>query len=389
MKEDRTEKATPRKKKESRKEGQVARTQELGAWITVAVLGLALPWLLQRETDSLAVLMSGSLRSIENPDVSTASAVLVTGAKHAFLATILLGGVVLAISVLTAVAQGGFFVATKAAKPSFKKLSPKQGLKRMLGAQAWWNAAKMLVKSSVVAVFVYQAVIELMPLLGGVVPMDAVLGATGHTVMGLLRAVAIAGVVMAGIDYAVQKVRTTRQLRMTKQEVKAEHKQSEGDPLVKSAIRGRQLAAARQRMMADVEQADVVLVNPTHVAVALRYDAERGAPRVVARGMGEVATRIRERAAEHGVPMVRDVALARALHRSTQVGQEIPIVLFEAVAQVLAWVMSRSGPGAASAARPASSSSAPVQTVHPSPRLPAPLPEVPRRAPSGRVLGGR
>jgi flagellar biosynthetic protein FlhB len=387
VKEDRTEKATPRKRKESRKEGQVARTQELGAWITVAVLALALPWLLEREMDALVLQMSGALRSIEDPDLSTASAVLRTGAQHAFVATVLLGGVVLLVTVLTTVAQGGLYVATKAAKPSLRKLSPKQGLKRMIGLEAWWNAVKMLLKSAVVAVFVHQAVVELMPLLGGMVPVDAVLGATGDTVMGLLRAVAAAGIVMAGMDYAVQRVRTERQLRMTKEEVKTEHKQAEGDPLVKSAIRGRQLAAARQRMMADVEQADVVLVNPTHVAVALRYDADRGAPRVVARGTGEVAARIRDRAAEHGVPLVRDVALARALHRSTQVGQEVPVVLFEAVAQVLAWVMSRSGPWGPAPRRP--SRPTPSATVHTSPRPPGPLPAVPRRAPSGRALTGR
>jgi flagellar biosynthetic protein FlhB len=133
---------------------------------------------------------------------------------------------------------------------------------------------------------------------------------------------------------------------MTKQEVKQEHKQSEGDPLVKGAIRSRQLAAARNRMMADVPTADVVLVNPTHVAVALRYEAERGAPRVVARGAGVVAQRIREEAAAHGVALVRDVPLARALHRSTVVGQEIPPELYAAVAQVLAFVISRRTSGA-------------------------------------------
>ncbi len=147
---------------------------------------------------------------------------------------------------------------------------------------------------------------------------------------------------------------------MTKDEVKQEHKQSEGDPLLKGAIRSRQLAASRNRMMAAIADADVVLVNPTHVAVALRYDPEQGAPRVVARGAGAIAARIRERAAEERIALVRDVPLARALYTSTRVGQTIPPELFSAVATVLAFVISRRTPGSHGrqpphAARPRSS----------------------------------
>jgi flagellar biosynthetic protein FlhB len=151
---------------------------------------------------------------------------------------------------------------------------------------------------------------------------------------------------MAAFDYAIVRRRMGKKTRMSKHEVKQESKQTEGDPLLKGAIRSRQLAASRNRMMADVPTADVVLVNPTHVAVALKYDADRGAPRVVARGAGVVAQRIREEAAEHGVPLVRDIPLARALHRSTVVGQEIPAELYAAVAQVLAFVISRRTAGA-------------------------------------------
>ena len=164
---------------------------------------------------------------------------------------------------------------------------------------------------------------------------------------GLLRTVAFAGLVMAAADYAFQRHRTGKQTRMSKEEVKQEAKQTEGDPLVKSAIRSRQLAAARNRMMQDVATADVVLINPTHVAVSLRYDPDRGAPLVVARGAGAVAARIRERAEESRVPLVRDVPLARALYSGCQVGQQIPAELFAAVAQVLAFVISRRATGTA------------------------------------------
>jgi flagellar biosynthetic protein FlhB len=208
------------------------------------------------------------------------------------------------------------------------------------------------------------------------VPISAVLEVVNDEVLGLLRTVAVAGLVMAAADYVIVRRRMGKKTRMSKHEVKQESKQTEGDPLLKGAIRSRQLAASRNRMMADVPTADVVLVNPTHVAVALTYDAERGAPRVVARGTGLVAQRIREQAAEHGVPLVRDIPLARALHRSTTVGQEIPAELYAAVAQVLAFVISRRSAGVGGG-------------EHRSPRRERELPSVPvagrRRRPASSV----
>ena len=141
--------------------------------------------------------------------------------------------------------------------------------------------------------------------------------------------------------------RVGKQIRMSKQEVKEEHKRQEGDPLVKAAIRGRQMEMARRRMMTDLAKADVVLLNPTHVAVALRYDPSRGAPRVVAKGAGAVAAKIREAAAGKRIPMVQDIPLARALHKSCDLGDEIPPGLYAAVARVLAFVMTLNAKGSA------------------------------------------
>jgi flagellar biosynthetic protein FlhB len=207
-----------------------------------------------------------------------------------------------------------------------------------------------------------------MPMIGGMVPMQTVVDAATAQALTLIRNIGLAGLGMAALDYVIQRRRVGKQTRMTKDEVKQEHKQTEGDPLMKSAIRSRQLAAARNRMMADVGLADVVLVNPTHVAVALRYEPEKGAPRVVARGAGAIAAKIRDRADEESVPLVRDVPLARALYSSTKVGQEIPAELFAAVAQVLAFVISRRGRGQ-------------VGGQHRSPRGEAELPAV---LPAGR-----
>ncbi|WP_193605556.1 EscU/YscU/HrcU family type III secretion system export apparatus switch protein [Nocardioides dongkuii] len=361
---EKTEKPTAKKRKESRKEGQVARTQELGAWSAMMLAALTMPMMVGHELGALREIVLASLRGTEDPTVATATRLLREGALHAFVAVLVLSCGIALVSVAGTVAQGGFYLATKAVKPTFSKLNPISGAKRIFGPQALWEGTKMLIKCSVVAAFVWTAIRAMMPLLGGMVPIDTVLAAVSDHALGLLRSVAVAGLVMAAADYAYQRHRTGKQTRMSKDDIKQEHKQTEGDPLVKSAIRSRQLATARNRMMADVPTADVVLVNPTHVAVALRYQAERGAPVVVARGAGAIAAAIRERAVEHEVPLVRDVPLARALYSSTEVGREIPAELFAAVAQVLAFVISRRGSGRRGG-------------QHVSPRTEADLPPVP------------
>lgn len=341
MSEEKTEKPTPKKRKENRKEGQVARTQELGAWSSMLLLGMTLPTVLGHELTALRDLMATALTATGNASTPVAMELLRRSLLHALLALVVLGSGIMVVGVAGAVSQGGFYLATKAVKPKFSKLNPIKGAKRIFGLQSLWEGLKMLIKSSVVGLLVWSALQGLMPLLGGFVPVPVILEIVASDAGTLIRSVAVAGLVMAAADYLVARRRTGKQTRMSKTDVKQEHKQSEGDPMVKGAIRARQLAAARNRMMADIPMADVVLVNPTHVAVALLYDPERGAPRVVARGAGVVAATIRERAAASRVPLVRDVPLARALYSSTTVGQDIPPELFAAVAEVLAFVISR------------------------------------------------
>jgi flagellar biosynthetic protein FlhB len=381
MSEEKTEKPTPKRRKENRKQGQVPRTQELGAWSAMLLVGAALPTLLGRELSALQELLVTSLGAGRNPSTAVGLELLSQGFWHVMVTLVVLGSAVMVVGVAGALAQGGFFLATKSVKPSFAKLNPLKGAKRIFGPQALWEGVKMLVKSSVVAVLVWGAVRGLMPLIGGLVPIPVVLEAVSRDAAALIRNVAVAGLVMAAADYAVQRRRIGKQTRMSKQEVKQEHKQAEGDPMLKGAIRARQLAGARNRMMADIPTADVVLVNPTHVAVALRYDPEKGAPRVGARGPGVVAAPIRERPTDAEVPLVRDVPLARALYTSTTVGQEIPAELFAAVAQVLAFVISRRGRGQHGG-------------EHRSPRHETELPAVPvagrrRRNVSGPALADR
>jgi flagellar biosynthetic protein FlhB len=339
--EEKTEKPTPKRKKQARKDGQVPRTPELGGWLGLLVVSLAMGPLLDHELDAIRTMMAAHLRAAGDPSVSLALRMLGDAAHHVFLTLLVLGSMVLVIGVVSALAQGGFYLSPKLAKPDAKKLNPLKGAKRMFGPHAAWEGVKVLLKSSVVGFLAWGAVKAMMPLVGGLLPIGVVLHQVTAEISRLITTIAIAGLVMAAADYAMMRRRIGKQLRMSHSEIKQEHKQAEGDPMLKGAIRSRQLAAARNRMIADVGTADVLLVNPTHVAVALRYDPEQGAPRVVARGAGAIAARIRERAAEERVPLVQDVPLARAIYRHCQVGQEIPRELWAAVAQVLAFVLSR------------------------------------------------
>jgi flagellar biosynthetic protein FlhB len=223
------------------------------------------------------------------------------------------------------------------------------GLKKMLGTQSLWEGSKALIKTTVLGAVLYFSVKDLVPVLmtAGQLPLGALLSIVQDAVMTLIRYASAAGIVMAAADYFVVKKRSMKQIKMSKEDIKQEHKQSEGDPHVKGQIRQRQMAMARNRQMADVPKADVVLVNPTHVAVALRYDPAKGAPRVLAKGQGAIATKIRDLATEHRIPMVQDVPLARALHGSCEIGQEIPAEFYGAVAKVLAFVMSLKAKGSA------------------------------------------
>jgi flagellar biosynthesis protein FlhB len=365
VKEEKTEKPTPKKVKESRKEGQVPRTPELGAWTAMLAFGVLLHWLVGWGGDSIRELMIRSTSVVGDPSSADALVLLREGSLTGLALSVALGLGVLVVGVIAAAGQGGIHMATKVAKPKWSRLSPLQGAKRMFGPHALWEGAKVLLKSAFVGLLVWRAVQGLLPLLGGLVPMGVAIQLVAEQATALVRDVAVAGLVTAAADYAVQRRKIGKQTRMTKHEVKQEHKNSEGDPLIRSALRSRQLAAARNRMMSDVPQADVVLVNPVHVAVALRYESDKGAPRVVAKGAGAVAAKIRERAQEARVPLVQDVPLARALHSACEVGQEIPAELYQAVAQVLAFVLSRKSQGVGAGS-------------HRSPREEAPLPAVPR-----------
>jgi flagellar biosynthetic protein FlhB len=346
---EKTEKPTPRKLRDARRKGQVSRSPEVGASLGLLAASVLLPMALRSGMRAAQDLLSQVGEVIERPEPAAVLALARRGLLDGALAVAPLAAGLMALGILAAAAQGGLRPAVSMLKPKFSRLNPLTGVKRMFGPHALWETAKALVKTAVLGVVLYGTVRRLVPALvgSGSLPLAVVLGAVADAALALIRSAALTGLVLAAADYAVVRRRTGKQLRMTKQEVREDHKHTEGDPQLRAAIRGRQLAMSRGRMMSELAKADVVVVNPTHVAVALRYDPQCGAPRVVAKGAGVVAARIREVATERRIPMVSDVPLARALHQACELGQEIPAELYGAVARVLAFVMTLKARGSA------------------------------------------
>ena len=341
-----TEKPTPKKLREARKQGQFPRTQDASTWVGIAAGAAMLPRSCTMLAETFHELLAGRLAAVvADPNPALALAAVAALPKAILLPLAPVGLVALAGSILATAAQG-VYLTGKTLKPKFSRLSPKQGLKRMFGVRAVWEAAKALAKVITIGVVVVVLAKVVLPgLIGaGVMPLGVVLDRTRSGVENLLWTAAAAGLVLALADYGFQRRTVMKDLRMTPREIKDEMRQSEGDPAVKGAIRSRQMAISRNRMLSAVSGADVVLVNPTHIAVALTYERGRGAPRVVAKGSGALARKIREAAREHRVPVVEDKPLARTLYRVCDLGDEIPTELYLAVAQILAFVMSAGRP---------------------------------------------
>ncbi|WP_295011298.1 flagellar biosynthesis protein FlhB [uncultured Microbacterium sp.] len=335
---EKTEKATERRLKEARRKGQIGRSQDFTAWICIAAAAVMMPITIGAAIPVLTAQVLQVIQVARHPDPAAAleamgSALTATGGV---LLPLLIA--VLVATVVTAVAQGGVHLRGMAFRG--QQFDLVAGFKRMFGAQALWEGAKALLKTAAIGVALWIVVSGLVPVLvaSGGHGVTWLIGQATGGVVALLQVAVVVGLVLAAIDVWVVMRRNRKHTHMTKKEAKDEHRSSEGDPLVRSQRRSRQIAMSRNRMIAAVGESDVVMVNPTHVAVALRYVRGTSAPRVVAKGAGVVAQKIREKAEEHGVPLVRDVPLARALHSACDLGQEIPETLYTAVAQVLAFV---------------------------------------------------
>lgn len=340
---ERTEAATPRRREQARRRGQVAKSVELTSAAVLIVAFVALRVCSQYMYGRLGNVMASAIsRSATiSPSANELYTYLVETGLNILL---ILAPVVLAVGVIgfamTSV-QVGFVLSGEPLVPNLARLNPIAGLSRMVSARAFVELLKAIIKVVAVGYVGYKAIAGEYENLFGMADMSV-----GQMVVYVGRLTFNVGIrtglvlLVLGIgDYAFQRYEFEKSIRMTKEEIKQEAKEYDGDPLIRSRIRAKQRQLSMSRMMQAVEKADVVVTNPTHYAVALAYDqAEMDAPTVVAKGKDLIAERIKEVARQHGVQVVENKALAQALYKSVEIGQQIPVELYKAVAEVLAYV---------------------------------------------------
>ena len=335
---EKTEKATPHKIKQLRKKGQVARSAELPAAVGLVVAVALLPGALARLAEVCKV---GMVTALGQPPADLAAATTTAsqmfGGAAVALAPLL--GVLAVASVAASAALSRSAPNPHVLRPVAHRVSPKSGIKRIFSAQTVFDLVRSTVKLVLLAVVAWSSWrAGSAALLAGPGTVEALVSVVRSSAGEMLVRVAALALVVAVVDAWWSRRRFDKQARMSKQDLKDEHKTSEGNPEIKMAIRARQAKLSRSRMIASVAGADVVLANPTHLVVALKYSPGSAAPVVVAKGAGVVADRVKAEAAEHDVPVVENKPLARALYRVTEVGDAVPVDFYRAVAEVLAAV---------------------------------------------------
>jgi len=340
-----TEDPTERNLRNAREEGQVARSVELpaaavtiGAILTLFFMG---GYWIKQMAEIFASGFKFDRKTLDNPDLMVTAFAHQIGEAFLLIVPVLLVTAVLAI--LSSGATGGYLFSLKSTLPKFSKLSLLSGFKRMFGANAAIELLKAILKFSLVTIVLWALVSRQMdPMIQlGQMAIEPALAAAGWMIAESALWLSLSLLVIALIDAPYQKYSFIKRMRMTKQEVKDEMKDMEGQPEVKQQIRRRQREMANNRMIQKVQDADVVITNPEHFAVALSYDPTGdGAPILLAKGSDHMAARIREEAEKHGVEIFAAPPLARALYFSTEVDQAVPESLYLAVAQVIAYVFS-------------------------------------------------
>lgn len=346
-KQSRTEKPTGKRLQDARKKGQVAKSKDLGQAGGLAMAVLVFGWAGSLMVETLGESMSVTLSSIGQLgmtalDTNQLSTITFSGLQALALTVAPVALASAFASVAAHTVQTGWVVASEALKVDWSRLNPVSGFKRLGFKEGGINTVKMLISVAVLAWIgseIVQAHLEDTIRLGRLTYFQAVSAGWGNAER-LLRQSALALVIVALIDYGVQRWKFMESMKMSKQEVREDAKHTEGNPEVKGRIRKMQREVQRRRMMDDVKRATVVITNPTEYAVAIEYDrSTMSAPRVLAKGRGFLATRIKAVAREQGIPIVENVPLAQALYRAAEVGASIPADLFEAVAGVLAYLV--------------------------------------------------
>ena len=339
---EKTERATPKKKEEAREKGQIAQSREIPSVMVLlsalSVFYFAGGWMFNQ----LGHVMQGVFSQLAQRSFGVEAAHDLLW--HIFqkllilLAPLLI--VVLTAGVISNVAQTGFLLTGETLTPKLSKLNPLNGIKRLFSLRSSVEILKAILKMIIVGGISYATIAAEMDQISALVVLDAasIIAFMGRVALKLGFYTCLVLMVLAGIDFLFQHWQHERDLRMTKQEVKDEFRQKEGDPMVRSRIRAVQREMAMRRMMESVPDATVVITNPTHLAVALKFDRSLPAPKVVAKGAGVIAENIKALAREHDVPIIEQKPLARALYKNVEIDQYIPAELYHAVAEMLAYV---------------------------------------------------
>jgi len=342
---EKSEEPTQRRLQEARKKGDVAKSMEVPSAAVLLAGLLTLYFTSGYMLDRLGKMLAHFLTNLHTYEITQGNMTDLT--RESLLTTALVlapvMGVIVVVALAANYAQVGVLFTTEKITPKLEKINPIKGFSNIFSMQTLASMVKSIAKLAIVGYVAYREVEAAMP---GLLPlMDQtpyqILVFMSRVAFWLFLKAALIIAVLAAIDYGFQRWQFMEKMKMTKQEIKDEAKQTEGDPHVKGRIRAIQMEMARRRMMAEVPKADVVITNPTRLAIALRYDGlTMPAPTVVAKGAGVIAQRIKEIAAEHGIPLVENKPLAQALYKTVALDQTIPANLFQAVAEVLAYVYS-------------------------------------------------
>ena len=337
MSQEKTEKPTRRRLKDARKRGQTPRSAEAAQAVALLAIVAVLPSAVANLRESIVGSLYDSMQVASTVDEATATQFLrrtVVQSGRSLLPAVM---VVACASVVAQLAVVGGRPNSQALRPKFERINPMKGFKRLFSKQIFWEFSKSGLKLAAVAVVITATWSELRErMYAGAMNIPDFLTMLSDSIDVMVLRVAMLGLVVAAMDVVLSRRRYLKAVRMTKQEVRDEMRQSEGDPHVKGEVKRRMFKMSRMRMMADVSRATVVLTNPTHYAIALRYTDEDAAPVIVAKGAGEIAQRIKAEAAAHNVPMVENKPLTRALFRAAEIGDMIPADFYQAIAEVFA-----------------------------------------------------
>jgi len=340
---EKTEQPTPKKRQELREKGEVAKSKELPSVAVLLAALISLSLFGSFMYNHIQIIMKGafSFPDIHNFNIP----------EFLEFAQNIIGRVVILLSplfaaifitaILSNIMQVGFMVSGESITPKLSKIDPIKGFGRLFSKQSFMELIKSLLKLTIVGGIAFLTIKGEMKnfALLGEMELNSIFVYILKIFFKIFIRCSLAMIVLVIIDYVFQRWEFENRIKMTKQEVKDEFKKSEGDPLIKSRIKSIQMEMARKRMMQDVPEADVIITNPTHLAIALKYDsATMTAPRLIAKGSRKIAEKIKDVASEHGIPILENKELARNLYSLVEVGQEIPPALYQTVAEVLAYI---------------------------------------------------